>query len=67
MSPVPKFTGEEDPAITIHYGEEDTGIRSQNVGAFNSKFFMLERHMENDKEEGFTGNINSFDGKVSGT
>ena len=67
MSPIPKFTGEEEPSITIHYGDEDTGIRSDNVGAFNSKFFMLERHMENDKKEGFTGNINSFDGKVTGT
>lgn len=67
MAPIPKFTGEESPAITIRYGEEGTRIRSDNVGAFNSKFFMMERRTENSRKEGFTGSINSFDGKVTGT
>lgn len=67
MSPIPRFTGEEEPAVTIRYGEDATGISSGNVGAFKSKFFMLERHMENEEKEGFTGDISSFDGKVTGT
>ena len=67
MAPLPKFTGEEDPAIAIHYGEDGTRIKSDSVGAFNSKYFMMERHMDNSQEEGFTGDIHSFDGKVTGT
>lgn len=67
MGPLPKFTGEETPSITIHYDEEGTRLRSDNVGAFNSKFFMMERRTENGQQEGFTGDVNSFDGKVTGT
>lgn len=67
MLPPPKFTGEEDPSITIHYGQEGTRIKADNVGAFNSKYFMMERHEENVKGEGFTGDIQSFDGAVTGT
>lgn len=67
MSPLPKFTGEEEPDITIRYGQDSTNIKADKVGAFNSKFFMMERHMENEKKEGFTGDIHSFDGQVTGT
>lgn len=67
ISPAPRFTGEESPAVTIHYGREETGIRADNAGAFHSRFFMMERHMENEKKEGLTGDINSFDGRVTGT
>lgn len=67
MMAAPKFTGQEPPAITIHYGEDETDIKADRVGAFDSKFFMLERHSKNEKGEGFTGNINSFDGRVTGT
>ena len=67
MTPLPKYTGEETPSITIRYDEEGTRVKSDNVGAFNSKFFMMERRMENGQQEGFTGDVNSFDGKVTGT
>ena len=67
MTPVPKFTGEEPPAITIHYGKDGTSIKADNVGAFNSKFFMMEKHTSNQEGVGFTGDINCFDGKVTGT
>lgn len=67
MSPIPKFTGEENPAITIRYGQDATSIKADNVGAFNSKFFMMERHTENEAGDGFTGDINSFGGEISGT
>lgn len=67
MVPLPKFTGEEPPSITIRYDEDGTRVKSDNVGAFNSKFFMMERHRSNERREGFTGDVNSFDGKISGT
>ena len=67
MAPVPRFTGEETPAITIHYGEEGTTVKADNVGAFNSRFFMMERNTENQAGEGFTGDINCFDGRITGT
>lgn len=66
MTP-PRFTGQEEPAVTIHYGEDATSIKADDVKAFDSKFFMLERHRKNDKGEDFTGNINSFDGRITGT
>lgn len=67
MAAAPKFTGQEPPAITIHYGENETNIKANDVGAFNSKFFLLERRTKNEKSQGFTGDIHSFDGRVTGT
>lgn len=67
MIPVPKFTGEENPAVTIRYEEESTRIKADGVGAFNSKFFQLERNKKNEEGVGFTGSINFFDGQVSGS
>lgn len=66
MMASPRFTGQEPPSITIHYGGDGTVIKADDVKAFDSKFFMLERHTKNDRGEGFTGNINSFDGLVTG-
>lgn len=65
--PAPDFTGREEPDVTIRYDEDGTRIKMGSVGAFNSKFFMLERRTEKEGEEGFTGDIHSFDGKVTGT
>lgn len=67
MSPMPKFTGEENPAITIHYGNDSTRIRADGVGAFNSKFFQLVKSEKNISGAGFTGSINSFGGQVTGS
>lgn len=67
MMPMPKFTGDETPAITIRYGEDSTRIKAEGVGAFNSKFFQMERNEKNKAGAGFTGTINSFDGKVTGS
>ncbi|MCC8026374.1 MAG: hypothetical protein LIP16_13890 [Clostridium sp.] len=67
MTPMPKFTGNESPAITIRYGDESSRIEADGVGAFNSKFFQMERNKKNDGDVGFTGSINSFDGQVTGT
>lgn len=66
-TPVPKFTGDEDPAITICYSEDVTKISAGTIGAFNSRFFQLERQQENTAGEGFTGDISAFDGKITGT
>ena len=62
-----KFTGEESPAVTMNYGEDSTRISVGNVGSFNSRFFQMERHEAGAQAEGFTGDIRSFDGKITGT
>lgn len=62
-----RFTGQEKPSITLHYGEDSTRISVGNVGAFNSRFFQLERHGDNEEGKGFSGNIQSFDGNITGT
>lgn len=63
----PQFTGDEKADIRIQYGEDATRLSVGNVGAFNSKIFRLERWEENREKKGFTGNIRSFGGKVTGT
>lgn len=62
-----KFTGEEEPAITISRQKDATRLSARNVGPFNSRLFQLERSGKNEQEEGFTGEIHSFDGKVTGS
>lgn len=67
MAPMPKFTGEENPAITIQYGEESTRIKADGVGVFNSRFFQMGRNRKNEEGIGFTGRIHSFGGTVTGS
>lgn len=62
-----KFTGEEEPAITISRQKDATRLSARNVGPFNSRLFQLERNGKNEQGEGFIGEIHSFDGKVTGS
>lgn len=64
---IPVFTGEEEPAITLNYGESGTRITAKNTGPFNSRFFEMERREKNTEKHGFTGQIQAFDGYISGT
>lgn len=62
-----KFTGTEDYQISISYGDEKTKISSQNVVAFEPKYFKLEKNEDNLNHVGFTGQVNLFDGEISGS
>ena len=63
----PKFTGTEEPAMTLHFGENSTKVSARNVGAFTPKYFQLERKTDNPQGAGFVGDLRCFDGKISGT
>lgn len=65
-SPV-KFTGEETSHITINYQADATTISAQQIGAFDPRFFQLEKREDNTEKVGFTGKIQLFDEKVTGT
>lgn len=67
MAPVPKFTGAENPAVSLKYQEDCTRISVRNVGAFNPKYFQLERKVTGQDNQGFTGEIQFFDGQMTGT
>ncbi len=62
-----QFTGQEKADVRIRYGTDATQIMVGNVGAFNSKIFRLERWQRTERAEGFTGEIHSFDGEITGT
>lgn len=66
-SMIPKFTGEEFPAISIHYEEEETKISAQKVIAFEPKYFQLDKVTGNETQIGFTGEIFRKEGKITGS
>ena len=76
----PQFNGEEDAAISLRFEEDSTRISARDTGAFQSKYFMMERsgetaELEKDQQEntqgehiqGFSGDIRFFDGQISGS
>ena len=63
----PALTGAEDPDMVIRYGQKATRIEARDTGAFNSKYFQMERTQTNETGEGFSGEIRAFDGRVTGT
>lgn len=67
MTPVPKFTGSEESRVRIHYGESETKISAQHVVAFTPKYFSLVKKSPNTEQQGLTGDVTLFDGKISGT
>lgn len=67
MSPLPKFTGNESYKVNISRDEDQTQINLQNVVAFTSKFFSLQKRTENVDRVGFSGDITVFDGEIYGT
>lgn len=64
--PKPDFKGDEEPALTLRFEEEGTRIKAGGAGAFQSKYFKLERRQEGQEEQGFSGNIRFFDGQMTG-
>lgn len=67
MTPVPKFTGDEDYKVRVRYGEAETKVSLQNVVAFTPKYFSLKKKTPNTEHLGMTGDVTLFDGKVTGT
>lgn len=65
--PKPEFKGDEEATLTLRFEEEGTWIGAKNVGAFQSKYFKLERRQEDQKEQGISGDIHFFDGQMTGS
>lgn len=61
-----EFTGEEDYRIAISKRDDKTTIRGQNIVAFAPRYFRLERKTDNTEKIGITGEVDYFEGNLSG-
>lgn len=66
MTPVPKFSGNEDYRVRISYGEDDTKVSVQNAAAFTPKYYSLRKKTSNTDHKGLMGDITLFEGNVYG-
>ncbi len=62
----PKFTGEEKPNITIRYDEDATRLDVQNMAAFTSNYFQLEKRFDNQSGQGIDAEVHYFGGVLKG-
>lgn len=67
MTPVPKFTGNEDYKVRVAYGEKETKVLTQNVPAFTPKYYSLKKKTPNTDHKGLLGDITLFENHVTGT
>lgn len=66
-SQMPQFTGDEPYQIAIGRREEEMTVRGQNIASFAPRYFRLERKSENTERIGITGEVDYFEGRISGT
>ncbi|MCD8082958.1 MAG: hypothetical protein LUE86_05385 [Clostridiales bacterium] len=60
------FSEDSENQIVISYGEDATTVQGQNIAAFAPRYFRLERKQENTDKIGITGEVNYFEGRISG-
>lgn len=61
-----EFTGEEKYLIAISKQDDRTTIKGQNIVAFAPRYFRLERKTDNTARIGITGEVDYFEGRLSG-
>lgn len=61
------FTGEEDFLIAISHQADATRITGQNIAAFDPRYFKLEKKSDNLEKVGITGEVDYFEGVLSGS
>lgn len=61
------LSAETDYQVAITRTDEVTVIRGQNIPAFTPRYFKLEKKSENTEKVGITGEVDYFEGKISGT
>lgn len=61
------FTGAEDFLIAISHQAEATSITGQNIAAFDPRYFKLEKKSDNIEKVGITGEVDYFEGTLSGS
>lgn len=63
---IPKFNGEEEPNVAIRYGKDATTLKIQDMAAFSSNYFKLEKRFDNETGVGITAEIEYFEGDMNG-
>ncbi len=58
---------DEPYQIAIRTGEDALTIKGQNITAFASRYFQLEKRSENTDQIGITGDVDYFEGQIQGT
>lgn len=66
-SQTPQFTGDEPYQIAIGHRDGEISVRGQNITSFAPRYFRLERKSDNTDKIGITGEVDYFEGKISGT
>lgn len=61
------FNGDEQYQIAIRPGAEATTIRGQGIAAFVPRYFRLEKKADNADRIGITGDVDYFEGRITGT
>lgn len=65
--PLPAFTGEEPYRIRITQQQDIIQIEGDNLAAFDPRYFRLERKEDNVNQVGIVGEIDYFEGVLTGT
>ena len=61
------LSGDTDYQVAIARNEEEVAIRGQNIPAFTPRYFKLEKKSENTGQAGIAGEVDYFEGKISGS
>jgi hypothetical protein len=61
-----EISGTEDYRIDIDRSDDGLKIRGQNIVAFSPKYFQLESKEANEDNVGITGEVNYYEGKLTG-
>lgn len=62
-----EITEEDDYRISISEKEDRTTIQGQNIVSFAPQYFRLERKSDNTERVGITGEVDYFEGDLSGS
>lgn len=61
------LTGQEPNQVVIERGKDRLAIRGTNISAFSPRYFQMERKSENTNRIGITGEVDYFEGNLSGS
>ena len=62
-----RFTGQEPYQVAVERGEDRLTVHGQNITAFSSRYFELQRKTDNTEKIGIVGDVVYFEGNLSGT
>lgn len=61
-----RFTGEEPYQVAIERKQGQLTVYGQNISAFTPRYFELRKKSDNEDGRGITGNVDYFEGSLSG-